>query len=318
MVFFVGNFSGGALPSPDQIKEADEIAALENNLKTTLVRWIKEEEKRMTYSNLKNNVDRMVVFPDDLEGDVHAKGSSIWNRPDGKEGETGGRCGKKIYMHQLFEVQKSALNVCNLWFTWIISQNTRPVSRKGFRREAVTNLFLGGDLNPKQRVDSMYRMNSIRQCFQTLKVECTLYICWKEKWNVKYFSSSELCAMCRWSEDVGRTTGTSLGATGFQRGRVEELKMRGKDEFRRGCSSTRRSHGRERERFFSFWIVGTMTSVADVHIATFSSFSSISATMKLSKMARLVRAEWTNTSGEFLSRQSVRQDPILSKHVFRM
>ena len=137
--------------------------------------------KRMTYSNLKNNVDRMVVFPDDLEGDVHPKGSSIWNRPDGKEGETGGRCGKKIYMHHLFEVQTSFCK--SLQFVIYMNDfNTRPVS-------------------------SMYKMNSIGQCFQTLKVECTynLVSLLSALWNL---FPTLICAQCAGGQ---RTLAVRLG-----------------------------------------------------------------------------------------------------------
>ena len=85
----------------------------------------------------------------------------------------GADVGKKIYMHHLFEVQTSFCK--SLQFVIYMNDfNTRPVSSKCFRREALTNLFLGEDLNPQQRVDSMYKLNSIGQCFQTLKVERSL------------------------------------------------------------------------------------------------------------------------------------------------
>ena len=59
----------------------------------------------------------------------------------------GADVGKKIYMHHLFEVQTSFCK--SLQFVIYMNDfNTRPVS-------------------------SMYKMNSIGQCFQTLKVECT-------------------------------------------------------------------------------------------------------------------------------------------------
>ena len=39
--------------------------------------------EKMTYTNLKNNVDWMVVFSDDLEGNVERSAKTIDNRPDG-------------------------------------------------------------------------------------------------------------------------------------------------------------------------------------------------------------------------------------------
>ena len=58
----------------------------------------------MTYTNLKNNVDWMVVFSDDLEGNVERSAKTIDNRPDGQEGEAEGGGGKRISFHILLAI----------------------------------------------------------------------------------------------------------------------------------------------------------------------------------------------------------------------
>ena len=69
-----------------------------------------------------------------------------------------------------------------------------------------------------------------------------------------------------WPFDInGFPKMVTRGAVNVRQGQVSERFLRGKTR-----------HGRETQRFFSFWTVVTVTLVAGACIATFSSVSSIS------------------------------------------